>query len=317
MTEPGGSWRLGLFYVSVTTLSWGLLPIALKAMLAYMDPYSITWYRFVAATLVAGGWLAVSGGLPRLSRLDWRGRALLVVAIGGLIGNYVFYLLGLGYASPGTTQVTIQLAPVFLLLGGIAFLGESFAPRQWLGLVALVGGMGLFFHHRLAEFLNVDGDLARGTGLILLAAIVWACYALAQKLLLRYLTAQGILVVIYATASVVMLPASAPASAATLAAWPWILLAFCSLNTLVAYGAFAEALSHWQASRVSAVISLSPLLTILFAYLLAWLPTGYRNTEQIDLTSLAGALLVVAGSATCALGGVRPRTRRTVGTATR
>ncbi len=306
MTEAAGNWRLGLFYAGVTTLAWGLLPIALKAMLAYMDPYTITWYRFLAATLVAGGLLAATGRLPRLGRLDRAGRVLMVVAIAGLIGNYVFYLLGLDYASPGTTQVLIQLAPLFLLLGGVLFLGEAFAPRQWLGFLALIGGLLLFFHARLGDFTRFEDDFAKGMALIVLAALVWTAYALAQKLLLRYLTAQGILLVIYAAASVTLLPASDPVSVTTLTAWPIALLVFCSLNTLIAYGAFAEAMSHWEASRVSAVIALSPLLTLLFSWLLARLPTGYEHLEPLDPLSLAGALLVVLGSAICALGGHRP-----------
>lgn len=307
MTTEAGNWRLGLFYAGVTTGAWGILPIALKAMLDYMDPYTITWYRFLAATLIAGGLLTLTGRLPRLSSLDRTGRILLFVAIAGLLGNYVFYLLGLAYSSPGTTQVMIQLAPLFLLVGGIVFLGESFAPLQWLGLATLVGGMLLFFHDRLGEIASLEGDLSKGMALILTAALVWTAYALAQKLLLRYLTAQGILLVIYVTCMVALTPFSAPASAANLAAWPWLLLIFCCLNTLIAYGAFAEAMRHWQASRVSAVISLSPLLTIIFAYILGWLPTGYVNTENLDALSVVGSLLVVTGSATCALGGARRR----------
>jgi drug/metabolite transporter (DMT)-like permease len=310
VSEADGSWRLGLFYACVTTLAWGLLPIALKAMLAYMDPYTITWFRFLVAAAVAGLFLAATGGLPRLARLDRTGRILMLVAVAGLLGNYVFYLLGLGYASPGSTQVLIQLAPLFLLLGGIVFLGESFARRQWLGFVALIGGMALFFHDRLGAIVGLEGDVVRGMGLIVLAALVWTAYALAQKLLLRYVTAQGVLLVIYVAGSVLLLPVSTPSSVGALTAWPWALLIFCSLNTLVAYGAFAEAMRHWEASRVSAVISLSPLLTLLFSNLLGRLPGGYAHADPLDTARLVGAVLVVTGSAACALGGVRPQTRR-------
>ena len=307
MSATDDNWRAGLFFATVTTLAWGLLPIALKLMLAYLDPYTITWYRFLAATLIVGGALAATGRLPRLGRLDGAGRVLMLVAIAGLLGNYVFYLLGLGYASPASTQVLIQLAPLFLLLGGIAFLGESFSTRQWFGLVSLFAGLLLFFHDRLGEILRFEGELARGMGLVVIAALVWTAYALAQKLLLRYLTAQGILLVIYVVASVALLPLSAPASVGELTAWGWALLAFCSLNTVVAYGAFAEAMRHWQASRVSAVISLSPLLTLLFSALLSGILPGFESDDRLDATRLAGALLVVAGSAACALGGVRTR----------
>ena len=47
---------------------------------------------------------------------------------------------------------------------------------------------------------------------------------------------------------------------------------FCGLNTLVGYGALAEAMARWQAAQVSALITLTPLFTLLFSDLLslAW-----------------------------------------------
>lgn len=307
MAEPTGNWRLGLVFASITAVSWGFLPIALKAMLDYMDPYTITWYRFVAAALIAGGALWITGGLPRLGRLDTRSRWILAVAVAGLVGNYVLYLLGLAYASPGSAQVLVQLAPMFLLLGGLIVFRESFNVLQWLGLVILLSGLGLFFHDRLSELADLDTELGKGVALISLAALVWAFYAIAQKLLHGSMTPQGVLLVIYVSASITLLPTSAPASIQTLSAWGFTLLVFCSLNTLVAYGAFAEALKHWEATRTSAVLAVTPLLTMLFGALIAALPTGYVNQDSVDALSLAGAVMVVAGSAACALGGQRRR----------
>jgi len=102
-----------------------------------------------------------------------------------------------------------------------------------------------------------------------------------------------------------LLPTAHPGVLFELDAWPLAVLAFCSLNTIIAYGSFAEALKHWEATRISAVLALTPLLTMAFASILAALPTAYVSEESLDLVSLAGAVLVVAGSATCALAGRR------------
>ena len=53
------------------------------------------------------------------------------------------------------------------------------------------------------------------------------------------------------------------------------------------------------------MLALTPLLTMLFATVLARLPFGYVSEESLDWVSLAGAVLVVTGSATCALAGRR------------
>jgi len=305
MAERPGDWRLGFVFALVTATAWGLLPIALKAMLTYMDPYTITWYRFLTAAIIAGGVLWARGGLPRLGRLDRRGLFLLVMAVAGLIGNYVLYLLGLSHASPASAQVLVQLAPLFLLLGGLVIFREPFSRLQWAGLGTLLLGLATFFHDRIDQLTDPDADLAKGVALIVLASLVWAVYGIAQKLLQSHMTAQSILLVIYVAASVALLPASAPASLSALSPWALFLLAFCSVNTLVAYGSFAEALRHWQASRVSAVLALTPLLTVMFASLLAALPTGYVSEDSLDVVSVLGAVIVVIGSAVCALGGAR------------
>lgn len=302
-----GNWRLGLLYSSVTAVAWGFLPIALKEMLLWMDAYTIVWYRFLVATLIAGAWLTWNGSLPRLLQLDAKSWLILFLAIAGLIGNYVFYTLGLKYVSPGTTQMLIQTAPIFLLLGGVFVFGETFAGRQWLGLLLLVGGLVLFFHRQLGVIASLEGDLPVGVALITLASIVWTVYALAQKFLQRHITAQGILLVIYFVSTIVLMPTANPASISGLSLWPFAILAFCCLNTLVAYGSFAEAMRHWEASRISAVIALSPLLTILFAQVLDALPTGYESEESIDLLRLLGAMVVLAGSISCALGGSKEK----------
>ena len=100
MHTTSGRWRLGALLALTTALMWGVLPIALKFTLAQMDAVTITWYRFLAAALILGAILAHRGRLPRLGALDSRGWILLVIAILGLCGNYVLYLLGLDYVTP-------------------------------------------------------------------------------------------------------------------------------------------------------------------------------------------------------------------------
>jgi drug/metabolite transporter (DMT)-like permease len=300
--------RTGFLLALTTAVAWGTLPIALKAMLESMDAYTITWFRFLAAALIAGAWLKLRGRTLGLATLSGQGRWLLALAVAGLLGNYVLYLVGLDFVPPGTAQIVIQLAPLFLLLGGMVFFGERFRRSQWTGLAVLVAGLLLFFNNRLDQVFNLDGAYGRGVLLVILAAITWAAYALAQKRLLATLKPDAVLIVIYVCAVPLLLPVSDPVAAASLTGAQWWLLGYCCLNTLVAYGCFAEALRHWEASRVSAVLALTPLLTLLFARLLEWAWPGYDSGERLNLLSVAGALMVVAGSAICALSGRKAKT---------
>ena len=49
--QASGRWRLGLALALVTAACWSTLPVALKVMLAELDPFTLTWIRFV----IAGG----------------------------------------------------------------------------------------------------------------------------------------------------------------------------------------------------------------------------------------------------------------------
>lgn len=305
-----GRWQLGLALSLTTALMWGVLPIALKLTLEQMDAVTVTWYRFVAATLLVGAVAVRNGRLPPLGRLGIGGWSLLAIAIFGLCGNYLFYLLGLDFVSPGTAQVVIQLAPVLLLLGALAIFAERFSPLQWLGLVAFIAGLAVFFNRRWPELLAGAAHDSRGLWWLVAAAIVWAAYALAQKQLLRTMSSPQIMLCIYLAASLLFLPGASPAQIAAIDGLTLALLVFASLNTVIAYGAFAEALNHWEASRVSATVALAPLLTYaaMIALGAAW--PDFALDEPINALKLTGAALVVTGSMLTALGGRRPRAAR-------
>lgn len=126
-----------------------------------------------------------------------------------------------------------------------------------------------------------------------------------QKQLLRHLNSQQILWLIYLGAIVVLLPAASPGAVRDLNALQAWMLAFCCLNTLIAYGAFAEALEHLEVSRVSAVLALAPVFTMGSVWIASRFAPGLLEPEGLSIASVAGALLVVGGSALCALGGSR------------
>ena len=315
MTQPAtgrhqatGHWRLGLLFSLITMLAWATLPIALKVALDYLDPVTLTWFRFLVAAVVLAAWLSLGQGLrdyPGRLRKAW---PLLLLAAAMLTGNYVLYLLGLGRTSPANAQVLIQLAPMLMAMGGLVVFGEHYNRAQWLGFFTLIGGLVVFFRNQLLNLAHDADTYMLGVGFMVLAAIAWATYALTQKQLMRDFTSRQILLFIYIFAAITLLPASAPAALAELGGEQWLWVLYCALNTLIAYGAFGEAMQHWEASRVSTVLALTPLGTIGVATLVAAYWPGLIAPERLDLVSIGGAVLVVAGSATTSLAG-RPRRR--------
>lgn len=295
------NWKLGLGFSLVTVLMWGLLPLALKAILVVMDPVTNTWYRFFISAIIALLWYGHRRGAALKSLLVSKSWPLTAVAVAGLLSNYLLYIWGLDHINPGAAQILIQLGPLLLLIGSVVIFKERFSALQWLGVATLIVGMLLFFHQRLNNMVLTSDAYLAGFGLIVAAAITWAIYGLAQKKLVIEHNAKDILFLICLSGTLLLWPLAESQQIRALNTTELALLLFCGLNTIIAYGSFGLAMSYWQSSRVSAVLTIAPLLTLLFTVGLNHWQLADIPAEPLDWLSGLGALLVVGGAALAAL----------------
>lgn len=300
--RSSGRWQLGLMLSLSTVLLWGVLPIALKVVLEAVDVYTVIWFRFLMSFGLLSLFLRARQQLPTLGQLRKSGPGLLAIATLFLALNYLFFMQGLHQTSPTNSQVIIQLAPVFFGIGALIVFRERYTLQQWMGMVVLMAGMSLFFEDQLRSLVGASQTYLIGTGILVLAAVTWAVYAIAQKQLLLTLPSTAIMWVIYGGSALIFWPVAHPAQLLQLTSLQWAMLLFSGLNTFLAYGAFAEALEHWDASRVSAVLSLTPIVTLTSVVTVAALLPGLIKPELVTLTGVMGAVLVVIGSLTIALG---------------
>ena len=301
--KPTGRAGLGFALTLTTVVFWATLPIGLKLALAEIDPMTITWYRFSCAAVVLGTILTFRGTLPRLRSLRANTLRLLALAAVCLSANYGLYVLGLHHTNAGTSQVVIQIAPVLFTLGGIFFFRERFRLLQWLGLALLVLGMAAFSRDQIAHIVSGLDRYYVGLGFIVAAAVAWALYAMAQKQLLMEMTSPSVMLCIYVCATLIFFPLADPVQLTRASAPALGGLLFCVINMLAAYGTFAEALVHWEASRVSALLTVVPLATLAMVALSARVMPDLLAPEPITGVGIAGACLVVVGSLFTALGG--------------
>jgi drug/metabolite transporter (DMT)-like permease len=278
------------------------VPITLAIVLKKLDVYTINWFRFVTAFILLGCYLVKQKNLPKLSQLKTVPIYLFAIAILGLMGNYIFFVMGLKATSPSHAEVLIQLAGVFLSMGGLLIFKERYTRYQWIGVGILLTGFIGFFSEQL-KVLATDSDrYINGSLMLIVAGITWAIYALIQKQLLTRLDSTHIMWVIYGACGLLFWTVAKPQTLLQLNAIEWSALIFCGLNTVIAYGAFAESLQHWEASRVSAILALAPIFTIVSMSLMAWLAPGLVTPEHLTALGLVGAILVVAGSMSISLG---------------
>ncbi len=301
MHKASGRWQLGLGLSLITAILWGILPLALGILLRQVSAATCMTVRFLVATIFLGTVLGIRKEWPKWQGLPRRTWALLAVAIAGLAGNYIFFQLGLSLTTPATAQLLIQISPVMFLLASVWIFKEHLGRVQVVGLLVLLVGFGLYFVGRGSSE-EAGPSYAVGILYILIASVTWASYALAQKQLLTVFKSQPLMMMIYAGGFVMGAPFTSTASIGALDGLGVAILAFAAFNTIVAYGAFAEALAHWEASRVSAVLALTPILTIVLGAFLSHIWPDYVHAEDLQPINMAGAGIVVVGSMMTALG---------------
>lgn len=306
MTTAVSNWHIGLPLAVLTSMLWAIVPPVMKGLLTHLDPMTLVWCRQIGCGALMVGYFLFRRDISWAALRERNVLVLVGICSIGLTVNNLLLFIGLQYATPSATQVLSQLGPVLVLLGGVFLFKESFTRQQWFGAVVVVSGLVIFFHDHLVDIVSMS-HYGYGMLLLAIAPMFWASYVLAQKRLSGQLGAQQVLMIAYLLCTFVLLPWSTPARVLELDPIPAVLLAMVIGIYLISYMSLGTAMVHWEASRVSAMITLTPLFTLIFSHLIAVIFPGYLQPEDHDLLSWGGALLVVAGSFLAAL----PRGRYT------
>ncbi len=300
--QTSGRSAYGLALAVTTVSMWSILPLGLKIALGRLDAMTLTWIRFLAATAFLGVLLRARGNMPTLRGFAQHHWVLLGIAAVGLAGNYGLYALGLQYTNAGTAQVVIQIAPMLFTLGGIVFFKERFSIVQWLGFFVLVVGLGVFSSDQISHMLSGLDRYYAGLVFIVIGAIAWAAYGLAQKQLLERMGSAQIMLCLYACGALIFLPLSSPSTLLLMNHVQVAAVVFCIVNMVVSYATFSEALAHAEATRVSAILAITPLGTLAAVHAASLVNPVIFTAEPVSHAGIAGAVLVVAGSLMTSLG---------------
>lgn len=291
----------GFSFALLATTMWGTLPIAAQKVLSVMDAQTLVWVRFIVAAIGLFLILGFTKKLPKLTACKPRDWQLLGLAVIALTINFFLFSYALNFISPTTNQVLWQLAPFTMMLCGVLIFKEKFQLHQKIGLLLLIIGLVAFFNNRFGEIFQF-GIYAFGLLVSAGAAIIWVIYAIAQKMMLAKFSSQQILLVIYIGCGIVIAPFANPTEIGEFNGFIWGCFIYCCLNTIIGYGAYAEALNHWDATKVSVVTTLTPIVTMFFSSLGHWVFPDTFASPDMNLLSYIGAFIVVSGTILSAVG---------------
>ncbi|MGB1239428.1 MAG: DMT family transporter [Pseudomonadales bacterium] len=293
--QTSSHFQLGLLFATTAVVFWGVLPIALKLSSAFIDPVSLTWFRFFTAFVISVVIQYLGGRLlqfKQLERLDW---IKLTLAALCSVSNYVTFVYCLEYLAPGPAQLNFQTAPFFLAFGGALFFKERLSALQMSCFATLALGMLMFFNPYLSASDQPWQRVLIGVALVQFSALSWVCYALLQKSLIAKLSPANILLYIYGAGLFMMLPFVEFTHFAVMSGEQWVIALFCAFNTLIAYGSFAQSMKYWPTAQVGATVALTPIFSFLSSAVIVELGWWQGIIESPPITTLAylGIALVI------------------------
>jgi drug/metabolite transporter (DMT)-like permease len=285
---------LGLVYAGFTALLWGLLAIAVKFTVNTLDPISVVWFRFSFSFVVLLIWMLIFDrkDIGLLRRPPYK--ALIAAFFLGL--NYLGFISGVRYTSPSNAQVFIQLGSVGFALAGIFIYKEKVGWKHIVGFIMVLTGIAIFYYEQLAALKGINGEYTKGILMVSAAGISWAVFASIQKGLVAKLGPNQLNLVIYAFCSLVFLPFINFRHLLQLNITEWLVLLFLGLNTVLAYGFLAIAIKYAEATKVSVIIALNPILTFVGMAVLGAYEVSWMEPEHFTLLSIVGAVIVLAGA---------------------
>lgn len=168
--------------------------IAGKYTTADLGPLTTSLLRYIVA-LVVLSLLAMS---KRFSlNIDRRDLSkFLLLGLFGIVGYHFFFFSALRHTEVANTAIINALSPIVTGLMAAIFLRERLSFRSYLGVIIAVGGaIALLVKGQIQRLLKFD--LNEGDGLMLLAVLSWAIYALlVRRLSKKY---SGFCLFFYAT----------------------------------------------------------------------------------------------------------------------
>lgn len=171
--------RLAYLALSFNVLIWGAALPIVKPVFAFLSPMQYLYLRFLLAGIISFP-IFLYFYIKKHPKISYLLKSLLLETVGSVVPLLLLYE-GLSRTSSLEASLIGATGPIFVVLGGVWFLGERENKREWQGLALSLLGSCLLILEPLWNGQNIAGSGLYGNFLILLYNLVWTIYALIAK----------------------------------------------------------------------------------------------------------------------------------------
>ncbi len=272
-----------LLFGFVAAFFWGTHSVIVRYLTTDMHGIVIATLRLYIAALALFALMRLLN-YPVSTRFSDRN---LQIAVAATVINYICFHIGLEHTSASNAMMLENTAPFFVLLILFFVVGDRITRRDLMATAIAVSGVFL----AVLDDFKLGGEQLRGDLFEIAAGFSWAGFIIASSRALRTSanTAERLnfLLNVFLCSAVILTPLMLFDSFSVTVNDAVFLILLGLLPTALAYYLWYEA-----AARVSAVsAALLFTLSVVFTFVNAALFLG----ERMSMTTLAGAVLIVAG----------------------
>jgi len=274
---------------SLAILFWGASFIATKIALRDAHPATIILLRFALGAAIL--WLAIWRWrmFQRIGKRD--GVYLAILGFIAVPLHQAIQAVGLLYTTASSMGWIIALIPIFTAILAWIFLGEPMTALKVIGSIIAFGGAVLVVTRGALSLETFRLPSTLGDALAVASALNWAIFQVASKPILRRLEPTLAMAYLMLIGGIVIVPF---ASLQTLSDLPrltldsWLAILFLGIFCSgVGYLVWYDALSKIDASQLSSLSYIQPMITVIVAALLLG--------EAITPAILLGGAVILLG----------------------
>ncbi len=132
----------GVVLIMLAALSWAVYAVRIKRYSDHIEPWHLGGY-----TMLGGAIVAVTVGVPAISRIEWHTLPTMVYAalayssLIAMVVAYLFYYRGLKVLGPTRTSMYSNLQPIIAMAVAWLLLRERPTSAQLLGAALIISGL--------------------------------------------------------------------------------------------------------------------------------------------------------------------------------